>query len=66
MRAFRTRSRCFVDQYSQEIFIGGQVDGARTLSENIADNGGLLAAYSGFKAWSNKEGVHQRLVEKYT
>jgi hypothetical protein len=42
---FKTKTKCFVRQYSQEIFIGGKVDGRKTLSENIADNGGLMAAY---------------------
>ena len=42
---FRERAKCFVRQYTQEIFVGGTVDGRMTLSENIADNGGLVAAY---------------------
>ena len=42
---FRERTKCFVRQYTQEIFVGGTVDGRMTLSENIADNGGLVAAY---------------------
>ena len=42
---FQERTKCFVRQYTQEIFVGGTVDGRMTLSENIADNGGLVAAY---------------------
>ena len=42
---FGERAKCFVRQYTQEIFVGGTVDGRMTLSENIADNGGLMAAY---------------------
>ena len=42
---FGKRAECFVRQYTQEIFVGGTVDGRMTLSENIADNGGLVAAY---------------------
>ena len=48
---FDERARCFVRQYSTEVFSGRSVDGRRTLSENIADNGGLMAAYGGYKAW---------------
>ncbi len=49
--AFRSRADCFVRQYTQEVFSGRTVDGRRTLSENIADNGGLAAAFLGYKAW---------------
>ena len=53
----RERTRCFVRQYTQEIFVGRTVDGRRTLSENIADNGGLRAAYLGYQAWSVVRGL---------
>ncbi|XP_059084474.1 neprilysin-3-like isoform X2 [Tigriopus californicus] len=47
--AFNSKSRCFVKQYSQKIFSGWNVNGERTLSENIADNGGLISAYQAYQ-----------------
>lgn len=40
---FRLKTKCFIDQYSKT----ASVDGGLTLSENIADNGGLAAAFGG-------------------
>ena len=51
IKAFKAKTECFVDQYSREIFSGGFVDGRQTLSENIADNGGLVSAYQGYRTW---------------
>jgi endothelin-converting enzyme len=53
VNGFQSRAQCFVDQYSQfEVPIpGGQqgkVSGELTLPENLADSGGLRAAY---EAW---------------
>lgn len=45
------KTTCFVRQYEVEIFPGVSVDGARTLSENIADNGGLITAYQAYQSW---------------
>jgi len=39
--AFDKHAQCFVDQYSSYQVWNQSVDGAKTLGENIADNGGL-------------------------
>eukprot|EP00095_Tigriopus_kingsejongensis_P004587 maker-scaffold715_size107919-snap-gene-0.18 protein:Tk04587 transcript:maker-scaffold715_size107919-snap-gene-0.18-mRNA-1 annotation:"GM23001" len=56
---FEDKTKCFIRQYTQEIFSGWQVDGKRTLSENIADNGGLAVAYQAYKRWINKYPLDQ-------
>jgi predicted metalloendopeptidase len=55
--AFQDRAQCFVDQYSDMVatFSDGRqqyVNGEHTLTENIADNGGMHTA---FAAWSKLE-----------
>jgi endothelin-converting enzyme/putative endopeptidase len=47
---FDRRAQCLIDRYDKfEILPGEHVDGKRTLSENIADLGGLRLAYEAFK-----------------
>ncbi|PGH03741.1 endothelin-converting enzyme [Blastomyces parvus] len=56
-KAFTDRAECFVEQYSNYTVTGPDgeklhVKGDKTLGENIADAGGLKAAY---KAWKKRE-----------
>lgn len=45
---FKNRTECFVEQYSKFGIHGQHVDGRQTLGENIADNGGLKAAFHAY------------------
>jgi putative endopeptidase len=48
---FEQRSRCLTDQANAyEVLPGLHVDGKRTLTENIADQGGTKLAYMAYKA----------------
>lgn len=44
--AFQQRAQCMMEQYSSYLVNGEHVNGKQTLGENIADNGGLKAAYN--------------------
>ena len=46
MAAFRNHTACIEEQYSQYQVNGEKLNGRQTLGENIADNGGLKAAYN--------------------
>ncbi|XP_067145043.1 endothelin-converting enzyme 1-like [Centruroides vittatus] len=70
-KEFKERSKCFIDQYSSYAYGKGtkrKVDGKKTLSENIADNGGIRQAYLGYKKWVEDHGREKRLpgLEKYS
>ncbi|KAJ7393921.1 hypothetical protein OS493_003590 [Desmophyllum pertusum] len=60
-QGFEERSKCIVDQYNKYPVNGGDegqihIDGKLTLSENIADNGGIRLAYWGYKDWIKNNG----------
>ncbi|CAH2248424.1 endothelin-converting enzyme 2 [Pelobates cultripes] len=61
LEAFKNRTECMVDQYNSYSINGEKVNGRQTLGENIADNGGLKAAYHAYKSWLQKYGEEKRL-----
>ncbi|XP_063350408.1 endothelin-converting enzyme 2b isoform X1 [Pelmatolapia mariae] len=61
VEAFRQRTECMVDQYSRYTVNGEHINGKQTLGENIADNGGLKAAYHAYRSWIQGNGDEKRL-----
>ncbi|KAF6384994.1 hypothetical protein mRhiFer1_008843 [Rhinolophus ferrumequinum] len=61
LAAFRNHTACMEEQYGQYQVNGEKLNGRQTLGENIADNGGLKAAYNAYKAWLRKHGEEQQL-----
>ncbi|KAL1123319.1 hypothetical protein AAG570_002405 [Ranatra chinensis] len=48
---FKKQTECVVKQYSNYYMNGKRINGKQTLGENIADNGGLKAAYRAYADW---------------
>ncbi|XP_023235365.1 endothelin-converting enzyme 1-like [Centruroides sculpturatus] len=67
---FEKRSECFINQYNSYYYDGlsTTVNGKKTLSENIADNGGIRQAYLGYQKWVKDNGKENHLpgLEKYS
>uniref|UniRef100_A0A669C389 endothelin-converting enzyme 1 n=1 Tax=Oreochromis niloticus TaxID=8128 RepID=A0A669C389_ORENI len=61
VEAFRQRTECMVDQYGHYTVNGEHINGKQTLGENIADNGGLKAAYHAYRSWIQGNGDEKRL-----
>ncbi|TMW55363.1 hypothetical protein Poli38472_013254 [Pythium oligandrum] len=59
---FATRAECMMEQYSSFTVTGSNgtpisnVNGNLTISENIADNGGLGLAFDAYHAWAKSNG----------
>lgn len=56
-RAYNKRTRALEELYNKERLLGKRLDGEQTLSENIADLGGLAIALDALKFELDKAGV---------
>lgn len=59
---FQSNARCLEDQYGNFTFYGIKVNGKRTLSENIADNGGVKVALEAYRKWVREHWEEPRLA----
>ncbi|KAL0978496.1 hypothetical protein UPYG_G00171240 [Umbra pygmaea] len=61
VEAFKKQTKCMVEQYSNYSINKELLNGKHTLGENIADNGGLKAAYKAYVNWIAKNGEEASL-----
>ncbi|KAF8361762.1 nep-1 [Pristionchus pacificus] len=62
-KEFEKRAKCIIDQYGNETIpeIDMNLNGKLTQGENIADNGGIKAAYRAYSSYLAKHGPEPRL-----
>ena len=62
-QAFQDKVTCIREQYGNytDQSTGLHVNGVNTLSENIADNGGIKAAYRAYRKWAAANGPEPKL-----
>ncbi|KAM7006134.1 endothelin-converting enzyme 1 [Tautogolabrus adspersus] len=61
VEAFKKQTQCMVEQYGNYSINKEPLNGRQTLGENIADNGGLNAAYKAYAKWIKKNGEEPAL-----
>ncbi|KAK1162393.1 endothelin-converting enzyme 2-like isoform X1, partial [Acipenser oxyrinchus oxyrinchus] len=61
LEAFKNRTECMEEQYTQYTINAEHINGKQTLGENIADNGGLKAAYHAYRSWLQRNGEEKLL-----
>ncbi|XP_077167865.1 endothelin-converting enzyme 1 isoform X2 [Paroedura picta] len=61
VEAFKQQAECMVAQYGNYSINREAINGRHTLGENIADNGGLKAAYRAYQNWVRKNGEEETL-----
>ncbi|XP_061688739.1 endothelin-converting enzyme 1 [Syngnathoides biaculeatus] len=61
VEAFKKQTQCMVEQYGNYSVNREPLNGRHTLGENIADNGGLKAAYEAYVNWVAKNGEEATL-----
>jgi len=66
--AFLEKAQCIIDQYGSYIepMTKLQLNGVRTLGENIADNGGIKLAYRAYNRWAETNSEQKLPGLKYT
>nr|AMO02506.1 endothelin-converting protein 6 [Tityus serrulatus] len=64
METFHNKTECFVKQYSsyEDPTTHLKLNGRNTLGENIADNGGLRAAYKAYQLYLTKYGMENNKI----
>uniref|UniRef100_A0A0N5BSZ2 Peptidase_M13 domain-containing protein n=1 Tax=Strongyloides papillosus TaxID=174720 RepID=A0A0N5BSZ2_STREA len=66
-KIFQEKSNRFIEQYNKNVekVSGYNVNGTLTLSENIADNGGVKAAFNAYRKYLNELGRDELKIPGY-